>query len=214
MGDHAHSSEEDHSDAEDDDGEDEEEEEDFGDEPLAPLVGLVDRLRVEVTELQGGLEALQAHCEALGEELEAKRRRLKLAEAIRTWSIGRRRRRRGGMTMTMMTRRRTRDREGVGRGVLRMRSTCRNRARQVCNTRVGPSRGHVPYVPRSPYLRQAPAGSVARGKRPCPPVPGDHAEEGEEEEEEQQHQQQQQQDVSQAAQASMGYQMSLSEAFA
>jgi hypothetical protein len=44
------------------------------DERLAPLVGLVDRLRGEVTELQGRLEAL-------GEELEAKRRRLSLAEA-------------------------------------------------------------------------------------------------------------------------------------
>jgi hypothetical protein len=42
--------------------------------PLAPLLGLVDRLRGEVTELQG-------RWEALGEELEAKRRRLKLAEA-------------------------------------------------------------------------------------------------------------------------------------
>jgi hypothetical protein len=41
---------------------------------LAPLVGLVDRLRAEVTELQG-------RWEALGEELEAKRRRLGLAEA-------------------------------------------------------------------------------------------------------------------------------------
>jgi hypothetical protein len=42
--------------------------------PLAPLVGLVERLRAEVTELQG-------RWEALGEELEAKRRRLSLAEA-------------------------------------------------------------------------------------------------------------------------------------
>jgi hypothetical protein len=42
--------------------------------PLAPLVGLVERLRGEVTELQGRREAL-------GEELEAKRRRLRLAEA-------------------------------------------------------------------------------------------------------------------------------------
>jgi hypothetical protein len=41
-------------------------------EPLAPLLGLVERLRVEVTELQG---------EGLGEELEAKRERLRLAEA-------------------------------------------------------------------------------------------------------------------------------------
>jgi hypothetical protein len=41
--------------------------------PLAPLVGLVERLRAEVTQMQGR--------EALGEELEAKRRRLKLAEA-------------------------------------------------------------------------------------------------------------------------------------
>jgi chromosome segregation ATPase len=46
-----------------------------GDEArLAPLVGLVERLRAEVTELQG-------RWEALGEELEAKRRRLGLAEA-------------------------------------------------------------------------------------------------------------------------------------
>jgi hypothetical protein len=43
---------------------------------LAPLVGLVERLRAEVTELQG-------RWEALGEELEAKRRRLGLAEATR-----------------------------------------------------------------------------------------------------------------------------------
>jgi hypothetical protein len=76
MGDYSSEEEEEH------EWEEEEEEEDYGDEPLAPLVGLVDRLREEVTELQGGLEALQAHCEALGEELEAKRRRLKLAEAI------------------------------------------------------------------------------------------------------------------------------------
>jgi hypothetical protein len=41
---------------------------------LAPLVGLVERLRGEFTELQG-------RWEALGEELEAKRRRLRLAEA-------------------------------------------------------------------------------------------------------------------------------------
>jgi hypothetical protein len=41
---------------------------------LAPLVGLVDRLRAEVMELQG-------RWKALGEELEAKRRRLGLAEA-------------------------------------------------------------------------------------------------------------------------------------
>jgi hypothetical protein len=46
-----------------------------GDEAtLAPLTGLVDRLRGKVTELQG-------RWEALGEELEAKRRRLRLAEA-------------------------------------------------------------------------------------------------------------------------------------
>jgi hypothetical protein len=42
--------------------------------PLGPLVGLVERLRAEVTELQGPWVAL-------GEELEAKRRRLRLAEA-------------------------------------------------------------------------------------------------------------------------------------
>jgi hypothetical protein len=41
---------------------------------MAPLAGLVERLRGEVTELQG-------RWEALGEELEAKRRRLRLAEA-------------------------------------------------------------------------------------------------------------------------------------
>jgi vacuolar-type H+-ATPase subunit I/STV1 len=41
---------------------------------LAPLVSLVDRLREEVTELQESWEAL-------GEELEAKRQRLRLAEA-------------------------------------------------------------------------------------------------------------------------------------
>jgi hypothetical protein len=41
---------------------------------LAPVVGLVDRLRAEVTELQG-------RWEALGEKLEAKRWRLRLAEA-------------------------------------------------------------------------------------------------------------------------------------
>jgi hypothetical protein len=40
---------------------------------LAPLLSLVDRLRAEVTELQG-------RWEALGEELEAKRGRLRLAE--------------------------------------------------------------------------------------------------------------------------------------
>jgi hypothetical protein len=43
-------------------------------ERLAPLVGLVDRLREELTELQW-------RGEALGEELEAKRLRLRLAEA-------------------------------------------------------------------------------------------------------------------------------------
>jgi hypothetical protein len=43
-------------------------------EPLAPLVGLVERLRGEVTELQ-------EEWEALGEELETQRRRLRLAEA-------------------------------------------------------------------------------------------------------------------------------------
>jgi hypothetical protein len=43
-------------------------------ERLAPLVSLVNRLRGEVTELQG-------RWEALGEDLEAKRRRLRLAEA-------------------------------------------------------------------------------------------------------------------------------------
>jgi hypothetical protein len=43
-------------------------------EPLAPLVGLVERLRGEVM-------GLQEQWEALGEELEAKRRSLKLAEA-------------------------------------------------------------------------------------------------------------------------------------
>jgi hypothetical protein len=42
-----------------------------GDEDLAPLMGLVERLRGEVTVLQ----------EALGEELKVKRRRLRLAEA-------------------------------------------------------------------------------------------------------------------------------------
>jgi hypothetical protein len=42
--------------------------------PLAPLVGLVDRLRAEVMEMEG-------RWEALGEELEAKRRKLRLAEA-------------------------------------------------------------------------------------------------------------------------------------
>jgi hypothetical protein len=41
---------------------------------LAPLLGLVERLQGQVTELQG-------RWEALGEELEAKRRRLRLAEA-------------------------------------------------------------------------------------------------------------------------------------
>jgi hypothetical protein len=45
-----------------------------GEERLAPLVELVERLRGEVTELHG-------RWEALGEELEAKRRRLRLAEA-------------------------------------------------------------------------------------------------------------------------------------
>jgi hypothetical protein len=44
------------------------------DERLAPLLGLADRLRGEVTELQG-------RWEALGEELEAKLQRLKLVEA-------------------------------------------------------------------------------------------------------------------------------------
>jgi TolA-binding protein len=43
-------------------------------EPLAPLRGLVERLREEVEEMQERLEDLS-------EELEAKRRRLKLAEA-------------------------------------------------------------------------------------------------------------------------------------
>jgi hypothetical protein len=43
-------------------------------EPMRPLRDLVDRLRVEVTELQGRLEALN-------EELEDKRRRLRHAEA-------------------------------------------------------------------------------------------------------------------------------------
>jgi hypothetical protein len=43
-------------------------------DPLAPLVGLVEQLRTDVTALQG-------RWEALGEELETKRRRLKLAEA-------------------------------------------------------------------------------------------------------------------------------------
>jgi hypothetical protein len=41
--------------------------------PLAPLVALVNRLRADVAELQG-------RWEELGEELEAKRRRLGLAE--------------------------------------------------------------------------------------------------------------------------------------
>jgi hypothetical protein len=45
-----------------------------GEAPLAPLMGLVERLRAEVTELQG-------RWEALGEELEAKRRKFRLAEA-------------------------------------------------------------------------------------------------------------------------------------
>jgi hypothetical protein len=43
-------------------------------EQLAPLMRLMERLRAEVTELQG-------RWEALGEELEAKRRSLRLAEA-------------------------------------------------------------------------------------------------------------------------------------
>jgi hypothetical protein len=43
-------------------------------EHMAPLVGLVERLRAEVTELE-------ERWETLGGELEAKRRRLKLAEA-------------------------------------------------------------------------------------------------------------------------------------
>jgi hypothetical protein len=43
-------------------------------EQLAPLRCLMERLRAEVTELQG-------RWDALGEELEAKRRRLELAEA-------------------------------------------------------------------------------------------------------------------------------------
>jgi hypothetical protein len=42
--------------------------------PLGPLVGLVERLRGEMVELQG-------RWEALGEELETQRRRLRLAEA-------------------------------------------------------------------------------------------------------------------------------------
>jgi hypothetical protein len=42
-------------------------------ETLAPLVGLVDRLRAEITEL--------GRSEPLGEELETKRQRLMLAEA-------------------------------------------------------------------------------------------------------------------------------------
>jgi hypothetical protein len=45
-----------------------------GEAPLAPLVGLVERLRMEVTELQG-------RWETLGEELADKSRRLRLAEA-------------------------------------------------------------------------------------------------------------------------------------
>jgi predicted nucleic acid-binding Zn-ribbon protein len=45
-----------------------------GEERLAPLMELVERLRGELTELHG-------RWEALGEELEAKRRRLRLAEA-------------------------------------------------------------------------------------------------------------------------------------
>jgi hypothetical protein len=45
-----------------------------GEDRLAPLVGLVERLRGEVT-------GLQERWEALGEELEAKQRRLRLAEA-------------------------------------------------------------------------------------------------------------------------------------
>jgi hypothetical protein len=63
--------------------EDESDEEDHGDEPLGPLVGLVDRLRGDVTELQEEWEALRSEAlqEALGEELEGKRGRLKLAEA-------------------------------------------------------------------------------------------------------------------------------------
>jgi hypothetical protein len=52
------------------------------DDPLAPLLGLIGELRSGVTELQG-------RWEALGEELEAKRRRLRLAEA--TWELIRQR---------------------------------------------------------------------------------------------------------------------------
>jgi chromosome segregation ATPase len=43
-------------------------------DPLAPLSGLVERLRAEVTELQ-------ERWETLSEELEAKRQKLRLAEA-------------------------------------------------------------------------------------------------------------------------------------
>jgi hypothetical protein len=62
--------------------------------PLTPLLGLVEGLRAEVTQLQG-------RWEALGEELEAKRRRLGLAEATvelvqRRQEAGGRRGRRGG----------------------------------------------------------------------------------------------------------------------
>jgi hypothetical protein len=128
---------------------------------VAPLVGLVERLRAEVTELQG-------RWEALGEELEAKRRRLRLAEA--TVELMQRRQEEAGSIAGG---------GGSGRGggcVPRMRRHVSQAAQASVGCQMSPSEArHVQDCDVIVLcLGQAPAGSSAGGKRPHPPAPGDH----------------------------------------
>jgi hypothetical protein len=124
---------------------------------LAPLVGLVERLRAEMTELPGGWEAL-------GEELEAKRRRLGLAAA----------------TVELLRRQEEVASEEAMEGAAG--GEARHVGDQECVSEA--AQASVKYQMRPPYgerdwiLGQAPAGSPVVGKRPHPPGPGDRGREG------------------------------------
>jgi hypothetical protein len=124
---------------------------------LAPLLSLVERLRGEVTELPG-------RWEALGEELEAKRGRLRLAEA----------------TLELMKRREEEaapeeQGEGPAGGVV---PRAEGGAQASVGTPDGPLRGRLlTFWLYDSWPDQVPGDSLAGDKRSRPSAPGAHEEE-------------------------------------
>jgi hypothetical protein len=137
-------------------------------EPLAALVGLVERLREEVEELQERWEALE-RWEELGEELEATRLRLRVAEATVELLLERRRQEEVAQE----------EKGGAeGGGAMRAEDEESVSAQASVGVRSEAFGGDV-LTRRSRVLEQPPAGSSAGGKRPRPAAPGDRGGEGE-----------------------------------